>query len=319
MATNSWPAVGDNGLTDSQWVSAAAIGDGIVEDFGYGNTEAFKISAVNNTTDEITLTPGMCRVAGYVGESETEVLDIPAVGSPTTYTIGWCYDPALNVADGGGERSALGPVRLFVEDGPLDLTGGKRYSILYTITRSASQVLTAAPRVDHRRWVGPTTVMPVKPASDVTGVDFPRGSIIHETSTGFDHLRDPNDATPTPTGLMWRNISAPAAIPLPLRTGLVALDTGSAPEIYRIPGGGVGLRGAVKRSSGALLNNGNPVILADLPTGWRPPAGKFLRFPVAAAGGPQAVSISSTGVVTMYDTPMNVIGCALDGITFRTV
>jgi hypothetical protein len=126
VTTNSYPAVGNNGdVNDAQQIPVHAIGDGIVEDFGFGATSAFSIS-VNDGANTITLTPGKVRVAGYVGEGQTETLSVPTVGSTTVYSVAWCYDPALNVAEGGGGRSALGPVRLQVVAGALSTTGGKR-------------------------------------------------------------------------------------------------------------------------------------------------------------------------------------------------
>lgn len=315
MATVSYPAVGNDGdVDDAQHIDVHAIGDGIVEDFGFGATEAFKIS-LNNSTDEATVTPGKARVGGYIGEGETEIFSLPAVLSTTVYTIGWCYDPALNVADGGGGRSALGPMRLQVVTGALDTSGGKRWLPLYTVTRAPSQVLTAATRVDHRKWVGPTLSMPtfVTPA-----VAYPRGAQVYETSTGFTHLCDPNDAA---TALIWRNTSAPAAIAFPFASGLVSVNSLNPAMMHKSPGGMVALRGTVARANGNNLGTGATVTLGTLPVGWRPALnGRFYVF----ASGPSylgaSVTVATTGVVAMPigGSQSSVDWIHLDGIIFRT-
>lgn len=317
MAT-SYPAVGSDGdVNDAQHIDVHAIGDGIVEDFHADSVSGASIT-LNNATNEVTLSDHRCRVAGYVGDSEGAVtLSVPAVGVTTIYSIGWCYDPALNVAEGGGGRSDLGPVRLFVEDGSLDTSGGKRYCVLYTIIRTAAQVLTASTRADHRRWVGSALTMPTYAEPTVL---LPRGTQILETSTGSTYLRDVNDAG---TALTWRNVSAPAAIPFPLASGLVSINSLNPAVMYKSPGNLVSLRGSVQRSSGANLGTGASVTLGTLPVGWRPGYnGRWSIFFAASTSTAYAgvsVAVNTAGLVTMPagGPQSSVVYVHLEGIIFR--
>jgi hypothetical protein len=315
VTTNSYPAVGNNGdVNDAQQIPVHAIGDGIVEDFGFGATSAFSIS-VNDGANTITLTPGKVRVAGYVGEGQTETLSVPTVGSTTVYSVAWCYDPALNVAEGGGGRSALGPVRLQVVAGALSTTGGKRWVVLYTITRAAAQALSLATRVDHRRWVGSAITMPtyVTPTTDL-----PRGTQILETSTGETRLRDVNAGG---SALEWRNITAPTAVAFPLAGGLVAYLSTTPVQMFKFAGCMVGLRGIVRRANNANLGTGAQVNLGTLPAGWRPSTD--LGFNTLAFGNPNGTSrigVDNGGLVSLSAaTPgqSSVDRVWLDGIIFR--
>jgi hypothetical protein len=315
MAT-SYPAVGNNGdVNDAQQTPVHAIGDGIVEDFGFGATAAFQLS-VNDGANTITLTAGKARVGGYIGDGGTETLSVPTVGSTTVYSVAWCYDPALNVAEGGGGRSTLGPVRLQVVAGALDTTGGKRWLVLYTITRAAAQALSLAARVDHRRWVGAAVTMPNYVVPTIT---LPRGSTILETSTGHTYLRDVNSGG---TALEWRNATGPTAAAFPFAGGLVSVNATNPAMMHKYPGGMVALRGTVMRSSGANLGTGATVTLGTLPAGWRPALnGRWSVFASGPSYMSTSVAVGTTGLVTMPPggSQSLVDYVHLEGINFRTV
>lgn len=316
MTTNSYPAVGNNGdVNDAQQIPVHAIGDGIVEDFGFGASSAFSIS-VNDGANTITLTAGKARVAGYIGEGAAETLSVPTVGSTTVYSVAWCYDPTLNVADPGGGRSALGPVRLQVVAGALDTSGGKRWLVLYTITRAAAQALSLATRVDHRRWVGSAITMPnyVTPTTAL-----PRGTQILETSTGHTYLRDVNAAG---SALEWRNATGPTAISFPLASGLVSVNASNPAMMHKYPGAMVALRGTIKRSNGANLGTGVSVTLGTLPVGWRPALnGRWSVFAAGPSYMSTSVAVATDGVVSMPagGAQSSVDYVHLEGINFRTV
>lgn len=318
MATISYPAVGEGGLTDDQWSKMHASQDGIVEDYMLTGVEACAMTR-SNATDKVTIKPGKVKINGYILDIITDSeLDAPAPGAGTAvYSIAGMYDPALNVADGEGAASEQGPCRLIITNGPLDMSGGKQYTLLRTLTRSTGQDLTAAPTVDYRRWIGVAVSLPVKPATDPgDGWDFPRGSTIYETSTGFTYLRDLNDVTPTPTGLMWRNLTQPPELPFPGVGGLVAYDV--APTIVRA-NGRVSLAGTLKRSNGANLATGAAVTLATLPAGFRPAARRVFVCGAAGTLNFVLVAVYPTGLVQMVDPvgEPTINGIWLDGIDFK--
>lgn len=273
MATKSFPAEGENGLSVADWALAYSSQDGIVNDYHTGGVSALNMTR-NNATDEVTIWPGLVSVDGYVLNVESPtVLPCPPVTSGSkTYSIAARYDPALNVADGLGQADPLGPCRLIITDAALDTTGGKAYVILYAITRSASQVLTAAPVLDYRRWVGPVLTMPGYPAAPpaVGFGPWSRGTMIVQTAvkgyTDFAQIsiRSVNVAG---TALLWQNLTQPPAAAFPAAGGLVAQDTPA--QIVR-SGGMVQLRGTLRRSTGASLTTGADVLLGTLPVGSRP-------------------------------------------------
>jgi hypothetical protein len=320
LATNSYPAVGTEGLVETQWPYVAALGNGIVEDYHTGGIAAFPMS-LNNTTNVATIGLGKARVDGYIGEvTAPQDLSVPAVGSTTTYTIAWQYDPALNVADGDASRSDLGPMRLICQAGALDTTGGKQYLVLYTITRASSQALTAATQVDYRRWVGPVFSMPdyFSTAPSVGWLDgVPRGSLLFQTNAdggaGTNNIshRGLNAAG---TALTWISFFAETPIAFPHPAALVAYDTPA--EMWKT-GTTVNARGTLRRSSGSNVSTGSNVILGTFPVGWRP--AKMQRFILCALGGDGycRVTLGTDGVLTMSPDPASVPIVALDGLTFR--
>lgn len=317
MSTNSYPAVGSGGLTETQWAKMYAGVDGIVEDLMAGGVSSLNLTR-NNSTNVCTISPGLVKVNGYTLEvTAAHDLSTPPVGSGSvTYRIAGQYDPALNV---GEVRSEFGPCRLIVTSGALDTSSGKEYTLLYEITRVASQVLTEAPVVDRRRWVGPVVEVPDY-SNLVTGVGpFPRGTIIVQTGDSAApgsvnmSIRTINEAG---NGLVWKSMTGEPAVPFPAAGTLVAQDE---PATMYKEWTHVHLQGTLRRAtSGANLNNGSPVILGTLPPGWRPRAG--CRFIVLASGpNPVGIVVTPSGTVSMYDPvgTTNVSYVQLNGISFR--
>jgi len=318
MATDSYPAVGIGGFTDAEFTKSYASQDGIFEDYHTGGVSALNLTR-NNTTDECTIGVGMVRVNGYTLEvTSPHALPTPPISSGTvTYRIAAQYDPSLNIADGGGSASTLGACRLIVTSGALDTSNNKQYTILYEVTRAASQVLTAATVVDRRRWVGQVIEVPDY-SNLVTGFGpFPRGTIIVQTAdAAAPGTMNMSIRTVDGSVLVWKSMTGEAAVPFPAAGTLVAQDE---PALMYKEWGTVHLQGTLKRSAaGSNLNNGSPVILGTLPVGWRPGAG--CRFMVLASG-PVAVGIVVTpsGTVSMYDPvgTTNVAYVQLNGISFR--
>jgi hypothetical protein len=317
MATSSWPAVGDGGLSDDQWLSGYAAEDGIINDFHTSGTAACSLT-VNSTTNEVTISPGQVRVSGYTLDVESNtVLSCPTVGSTTTYSIVAQYDPALNVADGSGDADPLGPVRLIITNTAVSTSGGKHNYTLYTGVRTVGQALSAVSWTDHRKWIGPVMVGP-NSTLNLTLTPVARGTLLIQTDAASTtdlvniSVRTVNAGG---TALEWQSLLCPPPVAFPVRATLVANESTTPPEMVR-EGSWVNLRGTIRRSGGGNLNNGAPVILGDLPVGWRPTTGRRIA---CMGSGPNflAVNVGSDGIVSMYDPPVNVTFIQLDGIRFR--
>lgn len=319
MTTNSYPAVGTGGLTDAQWSTMYGSRDGIIEDY-VGN--ALSLSRLN-TTNICQVAVGKLSINGYTLDvtAPHDLYCAPVVtGQPeVTYYIVGMYDPALNVADVGGNRSAAGPCQLLITTGAPDTSGGKVYVLLYKLVRTANQLVAAATVTDYRRWTGPVISQPDYPTDAPTGFGpFPRGTLLVQTDTDgvadsvSMSLRNSNDAG---TALLWQNLLQPAAVAFISHVALVAYD---APVEVVVEGAWVNLRGTLRRSSNANLANGATVVLGTLPVGLRP--GRLRRYGCLSSPNNYAgVYVAPDGEVGMYDPPgtPTVDYLSLDGIRFR--
>lgn len=319
MTTNSFPAVGTGGLTDSQWSTMYGSRDGIIEDY-VGN--ALSLSRLN-TTNICQVAPGKMAINGYTLDvtAAHDLYCAPVVtGQPAvTYYIVGMYDPALNVADGGGARSATGPCQLLITTGNPDTSGGKVYVLLYKLIRTANQLLAAAALTEYRRWIGPVVSQPDYPSDAPTGFGpFPRGTMMIQTDTDgvlgsvTISVRTVNDAG---SALLWQSLTRPPGVEFESHQALVALD---APAEVVLEGSWVNLRGTLRRSSGTNLATGATVVLGTLPVGLRP--GRTRRFSCLASPNNYAgVYVALDGEVGMYDPPgtPTVDYISLDNIRFR--
>ena len=310
MATTSFPAVGTGGLTDVQWGVMYGAKDGIIEDYTGTSCSLSRLNASNIAR----VSTGKVSVNGYVLDitSDEDLYCAPVVvpNPPVTYHIAAMYDPALNVADGDLSRSDAGPCRLIISTGALDMSGGKAYTILYSLTRTSSQVLSDSEKVDRRRWTGPVVEFDVY-QSVVSGTTaYPRGTVRYEQSTSSTSIRTLNDAG---TALEWRSLSGGPDIPFPAPGALVAY---SAPATYYKANGRVYLTGTLKRSSGSNLSTGADVLLGTLPVGARPAdSNRFLCH--ANAGRAVGVRVFSDGTVVMSDPDEANSFIDLSSISFR--
>lgn len=309
MATNSYPAVGTGGFTDAQWATMLGSRDGIIEDY---TGDACALTR-NNATDMCTVQPGKVSVNGYVLDitAAHDLYCAPVTGAAVQYYIVAKYDPALNVADGDGTRSDLGPCRLLITTSTPS-TAGEGYVTLYRITRSPSQVLSAAQLEDVRKWIGPSVEQVTY--STIGLSTYPRGTRLLITGTNEDWIRTTNGAG----GLTWKSVNTAPVAALPTPGSLVAY--GQPAQMFKFSGGMVGLQGTLTRSSGANLSTGADVILGTLPAGYRP--GGTRNFIVRISGGTAGyqagnVRIGTDGVITMTDPPATAVWIDLSGIVFR--
>lgn len=151
MPEISFPVV-EKPLTEDQWKAiAAGLGQGVIDRGGY----PYSIASRSNTTDEVTIGVDVITkkneaiVAGFVHQiTEAKKLKIAPVTSTTTYEIGLVYDPTKHGTEAG-------PVTLAAWKAPGDMTGGKVRVVLWRITRSPNQVLTAATVQENRQRISP--------------------------------------------------------------------------------------------------------------------------------------------------------------------
>jgi hypothetical protein len=310
MVTASYPAVGTGGLTDAQWSSMYGTRDGIIEDY-VGNACALVRTSATNMCRVMA---GKISVNGYVLEiaNYEDLYCAPSASGVKFYTVAVCYDPALNVPDVGGARSALGPCRLIITDAALDTSGGKAYVYLFTIERAPGQALAATNMTDYRRWIGVTFEVN-RYGSAIPNFDLPRGSVFYSAER---HEWAVRSITPAGTGLEWFSYSRSTVLPFPSATGLVAYDQPA--QYYQYGGSMVGLRGTLKRSAGGNLDNGSTVILGTMPVGLRPFANcKFITM--GSGGVPVAVTVNNLGVVSMLQPfgGNHITYVQLDNVQFR--
>jgi hypothetical protein len=174
MTYDSYPVQGSGGMSIGEWTTEWGGQNGIINDLTGTSLALTRIDAGNIAR----IAPGQVRVGGYVLDV-TANHDLTVSTTAATYHIWACYDPALNVAAGA-------PCVLNISSGAPSTAGNKIYQLLYTITRGASQALTAATVTDYRVWTGPTLHMPstsaipagilTDPVTAITGFTFPVGS-----------------------------------------------------------------------------------------------------------------------------------------------
>lgn len=154
MAEYSFPVL-EQPLSDQQWGQIAeGFGSGIMarrsEPYGIPSGG---IDNVANTVQIGGRSPvtgdGRAVVSGFFHRFDADVtLSVPAVTSATTYHLGLTYDPTKHAAPGG-------PVALTVTK-TVPSGSGKAYLPIYTLTRRANELLSAATIVDQRAFIAPT-------------------------------------------------------------------------------------------------------------------------------------------------------------------
>lgn len=198
MTTTSYPAVGTNGFTEAEWAEYFDGEDGIVNDYAGTGLALTRVAG----TDTARYAPGKVRVGGYILEV-TANHDLTVGTAAATYYTWACYDPALNVAGGGGAASADGPCTLGVSSGLPSTAGGKQYVLLDKIVRSASQALTAAALTPLRRWVGTAVEWDGGLTPESVESDYPRGSLRYDRTRNQMLVRTMNQAG---SAMEWRSL-----------------------------------------------------------------------------------------------------------------
>jgi hypothetical protein len=321
VTTISYPAKGTGGFDIDKWAVYFDSYDGIIND---PDTTSCALTRIN--VGEIArYSPGKIRVGGYILDI-TANHDLTVSTAAATYYTWACYDPALNVASGGGAASTTGPCTLGISSGLPSTAGNKQYFLLDRIIRAASQSLTAAAVTSYRRWIGPGGLyMPALPTGfasyeitwdiDLVGFGpYPAGS----TMQVGQHIykRQPEISG---TDMVWQSQSGRVSETFPANSPLVSQGD---PPVFYIIGRHLYCQGTLKRSSGAVLNSGDDVLLGTLAYS---PA-RTQRYAVVASGSRtvavyvMGANTATPGRVYMNDPPTyvgNVSWIDLSGIHFQ--
>lgn len=136
MAEYSYPGL-EQPLPMSQWRSVTlGIGSGVFDEGG-GPYAISLDNATNSATIRVDNKNGYAHsiVSGFYHKLDAPMtVSLPAVTSPTTYTIALCYEP-LNTSK---------PVSLKVVTGALDKSAGREWMLLHKVTRQPDQLLSDA-------------------------------------------------------------------------------------------------------------------------------------------------------------------------------
>lgn len=302
MATISYPAYGNGGLTVANWSSAFTAQDGAINNFD-GNGWTLTVISATNTA---RLGPGTVRVNGYVLENDAD-LDLAIPTGAGNYYIAAVYDPTLNVAQGDGTANPLGPVRIVLQSA-LDPAGGKAFTLMRRLSRATSGgPVTSLSWVNSVGSVFSVPTMPAQkllnPEGALQGWDHPVGSQCLARDTGEWYDKVPATATST---TWWKPRSVDGPYAFPSFSSLVAQATDEPARYYFYNNGSmIRFEGTLKRSSGANLATGNDVGLGVMPIGARPVNdGRWPCTIKLSVGWDTAqVTVNNGGAVNMYDPP----------------
>lgn len=318
-----YPFVGSNQAGDAEWRKlAGAWGDGLIND-----PTGLAFNAVPSVTDRtIVVTIHELRMRGIDLEAipvsgadptTTITLSSPATGNTRCDRIVARYDPSVpSISVIGVEGS---PVTTGTP-APAALqrnAGGVWDMALWQFT-GGNVVASALAALDERTWVGAWFLVPKSSALTDQHAGAPVGMHALCLDTGHHWIRKSISGTAT-----WVDEDDPAftAMPLAGASGtLVAVDT--APMYGRI-NGLVRLRGSVKRSNGNPLissayatDGSQDVVLATLPTGFRPSSIRRFAVPALLGGPSPRLKVGSDGTVALYSDGSNVGAVAMDGVSF---
>lgn len=147
----SYPVVGQGWSTEMWRRINRNVGNGILAEGG----NPFWLRNLNNATNTATITVSTLTgeaaavMHGFyfaMTEDTTVALPMPSSGS-VTYSICLTYDPR-------NEKDAAGPISLEVYSGTPPTTFNREHTVLWTVRRSANQLLTDATVTRVRPFVG---------------------------------------------------------------------------------------------------------------------------------------------------------------------
>lgn len=244
MTTTSYPKSAQNFPT-AQWRQVFDGQTGVVGSDGSATTSVDL--GLSSTDNNASVKAGKVWYRGYILDIDaadplSTFALAAATGPQLTYSIGVMFDPAAE---------ATGPLSLYhaLKTAIVIPTGGS-YLPLYEVTRSPSQILSAATKVDLRRFLGPQVTVAGQAGLPATA---PVGTRAFD---GVDQwVRSRNSSG---TGAQWDNLTNPAwtaitpsAVPSAQTTTSVVLgaDATQTPR-SRMRLGKVELTGAFKFTNG---------------------------------------------------------------------
>ena len=257
----SYPVVGQAVSSSMwQWITRGQ-GDGIIEVGGWpyrltdldnaSNTGTLTVSTVTGTANAV--------VAGFFHQlSESMTLSFPMPSSGTvTYHVCLTHDPRE-------ENTADGPVSVQVYSGTPPTTFSRTHVVLYTVRRSANQLLTDATVERFRPRVAPVLVVA---SEDHLGDPKQRLwgtlAVAHQTREWFMAMgSDADVGGPTE----WRNLTSPEWTQS-TSTAHVWAGHGERPA-WRRRGDIIELKGRVRQSSGSAYSPSNAgyTLISNSPT-----------------------------------------------------
>lgn len=309
----SYPVV-DQAMSASmwQWVTKG-VGNGII-DLGHG---PYSLTNLDNASNTATLTTGSggntanAIVEGFyhqLSEDMTVSLPMPSSGS-VTYHVCLTYDPREG-------SSSNGPISVQVHNGTPPTTFGRVHVVLWTVRRTANQLLTNAVVERYRPRVSPPIYVWAEehkpdPAQQLWGslcVVGSTGSIYRATTV--------NEAGGDSGARSW--------VPLAdvnLRGDNTSYEyVGHGARIGSTRSGQiVVMEGRVRRTGGAIFSGGtqNGYLVHILPQRHRPPSER--RFIASGAGLTNnihvVVSVYPDGEVRVFPH-QNTSWVSIDGATF---
>jgi hypothetical protein len=196
--------------------------------------------------------------------------------------------------------------------------------LLYQITRTTGQALSAATVTALRPFVGATLSMerlPTQarafPEAPLVGFTHPLGTTVYESSTGdlWRKLRNTNGV------IYWDATSIDLLTAFPAGAGLVAAAADEPARYYTTNSRSiVRFEGTLRRNTGTLTTGGD-VPLGTMPVGFRPITQQ--RWPCTVkptAGGWGIANVTvqaSNGAVTMYNPGVSLDWIDLSGVSYR--
>lgn len=315
----SYPVV-DQAVSSSMWKwITRGMGSGILGEGGQPYWYRNPSNANNTAQIAVSTISGEAHamIGGYyhhLSQAVTVQLPMPASGT-VTYHVALTYDPRR-------ESDPEGPIKLETHTESLPTTFGREHIPLWSITRSANQLLTDATVQQYRPFVTPSTTYNRREHLPDPGMMLSGTTARTRLDGGMFMALQGNEvgADGESAVARWVNLQDPVWTPQ-VNSTYEGAGVGFAPAYGKVGREGM-LRGSVRLKNGNPFsvnnNSGRGYHVMTLPAGCRPPY--TWSHPVAAATATASanVIISSDGEVRVWVGGIcNFVH--LNGVRFPTV